>query len=134
MQEKVFIHSLCFVVLIIPFFGIAQDSTKTKSSRSNSQPGKHSLHGTIKTKGSGEIIIGATVSVIGNSTGTISNEYGFYSLTLPQNDYTIEVSAAGMRAQQIEVSLNKDVKLDISLEEEVTTLEEVTVKGASTGR
>ena len=68
------------------------------------------------------------MSVTGYSIGTVSNEYGFYSLTLPQDDYTLEISAIGMTSQQIKVSLNKDVKLDILLEEEVTNLQEVTVK------
>ena len=104
------------------------------ANKSHSQPGKHSLHGTIKAKGTGEVIIGATVSVTGHPIGTVSNEYGFYSLTLPQNDYTSTISAIGMKSQQVKVSLNKDVKLDILLEEEVTNLQEVTVKASSTGR
>ena len=45
-----------------------------------------------------------------------------------------DISAIGMRSQQIKVSLNKDVKLDILLKEEVTNLQEVTVKATSTGR
>ena len=141
MQQRVFILSLFFLIIHVPFSGICQDTTKTtnqnklrSTNRSHSQPGKHSLHGTIKAKGTGEVIIGATVSVTGNSTGTVSNEYGFYSLTLPQDDYTLEISAVGMTSQQIKVSLNKDVKLDILLEEEVTNLQEVTVKASSTGR
>ena len=141
MQQRVFILSLFFLIIHVPFSGICQDTTKTtnqnklrSTNRSHSQPGKHSLHGTIKAKGTGEVIIGATVSVTGYSTGTVSNEYGFYSLTLPQDDYTLEISAVGMTSQQIKVSLNKDVKLDILLEEEVTNLQEVTVKASSTGR
>ncbi len=140
MQQRVFILSLFFLIIHLPFNGIGQDTTravdqnKLKANRPHSQQGKYSLHGAIKAKGTGEIIIGATVSVAGYSTGTASNEYGFYSLTLPQNDYTLEISAVGMKSQQIKVSLNKDVKLDILLEEEVTNLQEVTVKASSTGR
>jgi hypothetical protein len=141
MQQRVFILSLFFLIIHIPFNGICQDTTKTtnqnkprSTNKSHSQPEKHSLHGTIKAKGTGEVIIGATVSVTGYSIGTVSNEYGFYSLALPQGDYTLEISAVGMTSQQIKVSLNKDVKLEILLEEEVTNLQEVTVKAPSTGR
>ena len=141
MQQRVFILSLFFLIMHIPFNGICQDTAKTtnqdklrSTNKSHAQPGKHSLHGTIKAKGTGEVIIGATVSVTGYSIGTVSNEYGFYSLTLPQDDYTLEISAIGMTSQQIKVSLSKDVKLDILLEEEVTNLQEVTVKASSTGR
>lgn len=140
-MQRVFILSLFVIMIHTPFNGVCQDTTKTtnqgklkSTNRSHSQPGKYSLHGTIKAKGTGEVLIGATVSVTGFSIGTVSNEYGFYSLTLQQDDYTLDVSAIGMRPQQIKVLLNKDVKLDILLEEEVTNLQEVTVKTSSTGR
>ncbi len=137
MQQRVFILSLFFLIIHIPFNGICQDTTKTTDQnkpKPSNRVSFHSLHGTIKAKETGEVIIGASVSVTGYSIGTVSNEYGFYSLTLPQDDYTLEISAVGMRSQQIKVSLNKDVKLDILLEEEVTNLQEVTVKASSTGR
>ena len=88
----------------------------------------------LKPKETGEVIIGATVSVAGHATRMASNEYGFYSLTLPRDNYMLDISGVGMKPQQIKVSLNKDVKLDILLEEEVTNLQEVTVKASSTGR
>jgi hypothetical protein len=134
MEQRIFILSLFFLIEITPFYGVAQDTTKTRQLNRLHSPSKYSVHGTIKAKGTGEVIIGATVSVIGNSTGTVSNEYGFYSLTLAANDYTLEISAVGMKTQQLAVSLNKDVKRDILLEEEVTNLQEVTVKASSTGR
>ena len=136
MQQRVFILPLFLLLATIPFHTVAQDSTNTpkQTNRSHSQAGKYSLHGTVKTKGTGEVIIGASVSVAANSSGTVSNEYGFYSLTLPAKDYTLEISAIGMKAQSITVSLNKDVKLDILMEEEVTNMQEVTVKASSTGR
>src|SRR6476660_2857939 len=141
MQQKVFILSLFFLAIYIPFGGFCQDSTKAATAdqskaanKFRSLREKYSVHGTIKSKATGEIIIGGTVAITGSSIGTVSNEYGFYSLTLPQDDYTLEISAVGMTSQQIKVSLNKDVKLDILLEEEVTNLQEVTVKGSSTGR
>jgi hypothetical protein len=130
MHQKVLI---LFLAIYIPIKGIGQDTTKANIT-SHSQAEKYSLHGTIKAKETGEVIIGASISVAGSSTGTISNEYGFYSLTLPANNYTLDVSAIGMKTQQITVSLNKDVKLDIVMEQEATTLEEVTVKTSSTNR
>lgn len=135
MRQNIPVLFLLFLMTIIPFTGIGQDTIKTKQpNRSHSQQAKFSLHGIIKSKGSGEVIIGATVSVVGSTIGTTSNEYGFYSLTLPQKNYLLEISAIGMKYQQLNVSLNRDVKLDIQLEEEATSLEEVTVKASSTGR
>ena len=135
MQQTASLLSLFFLLVITPCYGVAQDTTKaSQSNKSHFQPEKYSVHGTIKAKGTGEVIIGATIFLVGGSTGTVSNEYGFYSLTLPAKGYTVEISAVGMKSHQIEVTLNRDMKIDISLEEEVTNLEEVTVKAASTGR
>ncbi|HEV8505328.1 MAG TPA: TonB-dependent receptor [Chitinophagaceae bacterium] len=135
MQQTASLLSLFFLLVITPCYGVAQDTTKaSQSNKSHFQPEKYSVHGTIKAKGTGEVIIGATIFLVGGSIGTVSNEYGFYSLTLPAKGYTVEISAVGMKSHQIEVTLNRDMKIDISLEEEVTNLEEVTVKAASTGR
>jgi hypothetical protein len=94
----------------------------------------YSLHGTIKSARTGELIIGATIVVEGGSTATLSNEYGFYSLTLPAGNYTLQLSAIGMRAKQLEISLAKDIQLDIVMEEETKELETVTVTSNTTGR
>src|ERR1700754_282275 len=44
------------------------------------------ISGTIKSKSKGETIIGATIRVDG-AGGTVSNEYGFYSVNLPVGDH-----------------------------------------------
>ena len=74
------------------------------------------------------------MSVTGQSMGAVSNDYGFYSLTLPKGDYSLEISAVGMKSQQVKISLDKDIKLDVSLEEGVTNLQEVTVRASASGR
>src|SRR5689334_1454321 len=129
MQQRTFILSLFFFTSsFISLGSVAQDVTKNKSQK------KFSLHGSIKSQKTGETIIGASVSVTGYSVGAVSNDYGFYSLTLPTGDYSLEISAIGMKSQQVKISLNKDIKLDISLEEGVTNLQEVTVRVSTTGR
>src|SRR5688500_14865270 len=94
----------------------------------------YSLHGSIKSQKTGEVIIGATVSVSGTSIQTISNEYGFYSLTLSKGDHSIQVSSIGMQSKQIQVSLQNDQRLDISIEEADKSLEEVVIKARSSRR
>lgn len=95
---------------------------------------KYSLHGTIKAEKTGETLIGASVSVDGYSAGTMSNEYGFYSLTLPEGKYTIQISVIGMKIKQVQVSLLGNIRLDLLMEEETKSLETVTVTTASSGR
>jgi hypothetical protein len=102
---------------------------------------KYTISGIIKSKAKGETLIGASIRVIPASpadrtgnTGTVSNEYGFYSLTLEKGTYTIEISAVGLQAQQQEIVLNKDISINIQLDDEVKSLEGVVVSAQSRGR
>ena len=47
---------------------------------------KFTLSGTITDEKNGEILIGANVYIASLKTGASSNEYGFFSLTLPKTD------------------------------------------------
>jgi hypothetical protein len=93
---------------------------------------KFTISGTIKTKEKGETIIGATIRTTNN--GTLSNEYGFFSLTLFKGSYTLEITATGMRRQTIEVIVDKNKVLNISLDNEPKDLEEVRVAASTRGR
>jgi hypothetical protein len=94
---------------------------------------KFTLSGTIKTKKSGETIIGASLRLLDKPGGTTSNEYGFYSITLPMGNYAIEVSAVGKKPDTLQLQLDKDIKLNVALEEEIRNLDEVVVS-TSTSR
>ena len=57
------------------------------------------LSGHVQDESSGEQLIGATIYAKEVNTGVGSNIYGFYSLTLPANSYTILVSFIGYNTQ-----------------------------------
>ncbi len=92
---------------------------------------RFTLHGTIRSAKTGESIIGATVSIVSKSEATSSNEYGFYSLTLPAGHYTVEFSAIGSKNRQETIDLSKDAQLSVSLDEESEELSAVTVSANS---
>lgn len=94
---------------------------------------KYTISGTIKSKAKGETLIGATVRVNGGG-GTTTNEYGFYSLTLPQGKYKLEITSMGLQSSVHEISLRKDTVMNISLDDESVSLAGVTVTGTSTRR
>ncbi len=93
---------------------------------------KFTLSGTIKSKAKGETLIGASIRA--GNTGAFSNEYGFYSLTLEKGNYTVEFSAIGQQSKTEEIILEKDIKLNIFLDDEVKNLEGVIVTAQSKGR
>jgi len=87
---------------------------------------KYTVSGYIKDSLSGETLIGATISVNNKSKGVNSNQYGFYSITLPQGAYTVIVSFAGYTAKQLEVRLDSNLQLNVDLLQR-SVLEEVVV-------
>ncbi len=97
---------------------------------SSSAQTKFTVSGTIKDKKSGETLIGATIKVENNTAlGAVSNEYGFYSLTLPGGSYKLLIDYVGFKEQSISLTLDKKTSLDISLDASGTELTEVKVTG-----
>ncbi|WP_133991022.1 TonB-dependent receptor [Dinghuibacter silviterrae] len=77
---------------------------------------KHTVYGTVKDKASGEVLIGASVSLLERpAAGTVSNGYGFYSLTAPTGLYHLVVSFTGHTADTISLTLDREVAQDVSL-------------------
>jgi len=85
------------------------------------------MSGTVTDQASGESILGATVFAPELKAGVITNEYGFYSLSLPEGRYRIVVSYLGYTDISREVDLNGDTKLNFQLKEEINQLDEVVV-------
>ena len=54
---------------------------------------KYTVSGTITDQAKGETVIGARVKIKDKNQGAVSNEYGFFSLTLPEGNYTLVISA-----------------------------------------
>ncbi|WP_131799194.1 carboxypeptidase-like regulatory domain-containing protein, partial [Chryseobacterium contaminans] len=60
------------------------------------QQQSRSVSGTVKDKKNGELLIGVTVKVSDDpSINVVANEYGFYSLSLPEGSHTIVISYPG---------------------------------------
>lgn len=93
---------------------------------------KYTVSGKIKDAKNGEEIIGASIKTEGNQFGTVTNEYGFYSLSLPEGNYTIIVSYFGYEEVKFRVELDKNVSKDFQLRDESQTLDEVVVKTTKT--
>lgn len=76
----------------------------------------------------GESLINATVIDIETGTGTVTNSYGFFSLTLPEGNHDLRFSYVGMQASIQKVEMNKDSFLKVYLEE-LPSLKEIVVMG-----
>lgn len=76
---------------------------------------KYTLSGYVKDSLSGESLIGATIAVNGQGKSITSNQYGFYSITLPEGNYNIFVSFAGYQPVQLALALNRNIAFNFPL-------------------
>ena len=76
---------------------------------------------------SNELIIGSSVIVEGLNIGTITNSYGFFSITIEDGNYNIRIQNLGFKDNTQNINLNKNLSLNIYLTEEVESLNEVIV-------
>lgn len=89
---------------------------------------KSTLSGYIKDKSNGEGIIAANVYVKELKTGTSSNTYGFYSLTLPPGSYTLVFTSTSFKKIEKLINFSGSAKqLNIELDPDISELEEVKV-------
>lgn len=86
------------------------------------------LSGYVSDLESDESLIGVSVLLPELNTGTITNEYGFFSLTLPAGVYTVQIRYLGFETLTRELSLNEDVNENFELTPQAEVLDEVIVE------
>jgi len=101
-------------LLLITFISLAQE--------------KYTLSGTVTEGATGETLIGVNVLIPEIKAGTITNEYGFYSITLPAGSYQVTYSSLGFATQEITVDLTQDVLNNLSLADDRQQLDKVVIK------
>lgn len=87
---------------------------------------KFTISGYIKDAASSESLIGANVFDTHTKTGTSTNQYGFYSLTLPADSVGLIYSFVGYGAQVTSFYLQKDTIINIELADQAL-LEEIVI-------
>ena len=87
------------------------------------------IQGIISERENGEPIIGAVFYVAGLEAGTSTNIFGAYTIALPKGSHKILIKSIGKKEQNLNVTLYADGKLNISMEEDVVLLKDITVSG-----
>lgn len=87
---------------------------------------RYTISGTITDIASGEHLIGATVRDVKSGKGTVTNTFGFYSLTLPTDSAIIAITYIGYQAAGFAILLDQNVVQDIALQDNAT-LQEVEI-------
>ncbi|WP_317175099.1 TonB-dependent receptor [Hymenobacter qilianensis] len=90
--------------------------------------GNATLAGHVRDSKSGEPVIGASVFIESPSIGAATDQFGYYSLTLPVGRHELKIRGVGVKNTKRQIVLQADGKLDIEVEEDITTLREVVVE------
>lgn len=90
--------------------------------------GKFTISGTIVQEDSNETLIGVNILIPELNVGTSTNEYGFYSLTLPPSTYEIVISYIGFKDYVETIVLTDNITKNFSLTESYESLEEVVIQ------
>ena len=89
------------------------------------------LSGYVKDAATGEELIGATIYIEELKTGTITNVYGYYSLSLPPGEYTLVFSFIGYQPRSLTVQVTESQTMNVELQTEDVRLEEIVVTAES---
>ena len=87
----------------------------------------YTISGYVNSKSNGELLIGANVFIRESFTGTLTNSYGFYSLSLKPGNYLLVFNYLGFDNKEMLLELNKDTSVNVGLETTVENIDEVIV-------
>jgi outer membrane receptor protein involved in Fe transport len=81
---------------------------------------RHTISGYVREAGSGELLIGVNIYLSDKRTGTITNNYGFYSLTIPEAD-SVEITASyvGFSPETRILNLHRDAEINFDLKSNI---------------
>ncbi|MEN9303303.1 MAG: hypothetical protein RL264_1732 [Bacteroidota bacterium] len=106
-------RTLLFLALFFSFLSYSQTDDK------------RTISGYIMDEKTGEKLIGATILDTVSKKGAATNEYGFFSLTIPNKAAFLRISYFGLQTKYVELPIGKD-ELNLSLFK-VTEIDEVVV-------
>ena len=106
----------CIVILLSMFSGAFSQK-------------KFTLSGTITDAESGENLAGAVLSVQNSSYNTVCNSYGFYSITLPEGDYSIVIQFVGYESQLATIKLHSSQVINFKMKAVSYELNHIEIKG-----
>jgi len=89
------------------------------------------VSGVVSEAETGETLFGVNVLIPEFQMGTVTNEYGFYSITLPKGDVEIIYSSLGFTTEKKQISLEKNLKINVNLKTDTQSLDEVVITADS---
>jgi hypothetical protein len=120
----------------IPSSNFSDQSSKQTSASSiidignpadRNKPGNAALTGYITNSDTREPVAGVTVFNQKLSSGTITNQYGYYSLSMPRGPQQLQFTFIGMKEKSVNINLNGSGEMNIEMNSTLTPLKETVV-------
>jgi hypothetical protein len=89
--------------------------------------GNATLAGYVRDMKTGEAIIGAAIYIDNPPIGVTTDQFGYFSFTLPRGRHSLKITSVGMKETKRQIMLYSDGKLNIELQEFIASLKVVTV-------
>ncbi|MBL4662559.1 MAG: TonB-dependent receptor [Flavobacteriaceae bacterium] len=105
------------LILLCLFFGTYLTSAQEK----------FTLSGTITETATGETLIGVNVIFPELQTGIMTNEYGSYSITIPEGEYEVVYSSIGFTPKRMTLLLDVNITQNVTLEYDTEELDEIII-------
>lgn len=89
---------------------------------------KITISGSVYDQSNNETLIGVSIYFTELNTGTTTNEYGFYSITIPKGTYKVQVNYLGFTSNIETINLEEKTTKNFSLFEETESLDEIIIE------
>ena len=89
------------------------------------------ISGYVKDASNGETLPGAAITIKELNKGAVTNEYGFYSITIPAGNYTTIITYLGYKPQVDSVNLKQNIRKNYTLTSNSIVSKEVVVTAES---
>lgn len=102
--------------IVNDYLVLKSNSEEKNEEKIEIKPELYTLSGTIFDSANNEVLIGASIYIKETGIGTLTNNYGFFSLTLPRGIYTFESSHLGYSVINKKIDLAGNFKWNIRLD------------------
>jgi hypothetical protein len=88
------------------------------------------ISGYVKDAATGEPVNGATVYVEDLKTGAAADQFGYYTLNIPQGRHIISIQSIEMKDTRREVVIYKDAHMNVDMRKQIATLKRVVISAS----
>lgn len=107
---------------------LAESKLYSIGTKTTNLQGNATLAGHVRNEANGEPVIGAALFIEKPLIGVATDQFGYYSITLPKGRHELQIKSIGMKTTQRQIMLYSDGQLEIEMDEDVTPLKEVVIQ------